>query len=351
MKKGLRMKALRYLGPGQVEIEEIPCPAIGPGEVLVEVRACGVCATDVKTFVRGHPKIRPGAVLGHEIAGVIVAADGLPEWQEGTRVVVAPYVPCGACPQCARRRFSLCERLFEVQIDPGGFSQFLRVPARIVSGGLIQLAEPTPFEEGCLAEPLACCLHALESLDIRAGESLLIVGDGPMGLLQAQVGKSMGAAPILLSGMTPERLAQASRWADVVIDAKQDDVAEAVRRETGDGADKVIVSVGEASVAQAALALVRKGGAINLFAGMPREAQLVLDGNRVHYDEIRVLGSFGFGPQHFRRAVEWIGEGQIDVRSLVTATVPLEGVKSALEAAARHQGIKTVVVFGEGGPM
>ncbi len=351
MKKGLRMKALRYLGPGRAEIDEIPCPTIGPGEVLVQVRACGVCATDVKTFVRGHPKIHPGAVLGHEIAGVVVEADGLPEWRQGNRVVVAPYVPCGACRQCARQHFSLCERLFDVQIDPGGFSQFLRVPARIVGSGLIQIAEGTPFEEGCWAEPLACCLHALESLHIHPGESLLVVGDGPMGLLQAQLGKSMGASPILLSGMTPERLAHASRWADVVIDASREDVAEAVRRETADGADKVIVSVGEASVAQASLGLVCKGGAVSLFAGMPPEARLVLDGNRVHYDEIQVLGSFGFGPQHFRAAVGWIGEGQIDVRSLVTATVPLEGTRAALEAAARHQGIKTVVVFGEGGPM
>lgn len=345
------MKALKYYGPGTAEVEDIPVPTAGPGEVLIAVRACGVCATDVKTFVRGHPKIRPGSVLGHEIAGIVAEVDGVEGLHPGERVAVAPYVPCGACPQCERGHFSLCERLFDVLVEPGGFSEFLRVPSRIVAGGLLPLPDGTSFVEASFAEPLACCLHGLEMLGVREGESLLIVGDGPMGLLQAELGRLFGAKPIILSGMIPERLAGAARIADIVIDAQREDVAEAVRRATGGGADRVMVSVGEAAVAQSALALVRKGGAINLFAGMARDAQLTVDVNRIHYDEITILGSFGFGPEHFRRALELIAGRQVSVRELVTATVPLTGVKAALEAAAHHRGIKTVVVFGEGGPI
>ncbi len=345
------MKALRYLGPGQAEVEEMPVPARGPGEALIAVRACGVCATDVKTFVRGHPKIRPGSVLGHEIAGVIEAVNGAEGWQVGQRVAVAPYAPCGACPQCVRGRLSLCERLFEVLLEPGGFSEYLRVPPRIVASGLLPLPENVAFVEASFAEPLACCLHGMEMLDVSPGEALLIIGDGPMGLLQAQLGRLFGASPILLSGMTPERLEWAAHVADVVIDARREDVAEAVRRATGGGADKVMVSVGEAGVAQSALALARKGGAINLFAGMPGDAQLTLDVNWIHYDEITILGSFGFGPEHFRRALELIAERKVEVASLVTTTVPLAGVKAALEAAAQHRGVKTVVVLEEGGPI
>ncbi len=345
------MKALKYAGPGQAEVEDMPTPTSGPGEVVIAVRACGVCATDVKTYMRGHPKIRPGSVLGHEIAGLVVEANGAAGLRAGDRVAVAPYVPCGGCSQCARRRYSLCEHLFDVRLEPGGFSEFLRAPQPIVTSGLLALPDGLSFVEASFTEPLACCLHGMEMLNLRAGESLLIVGDGPMGLLQAELGRLFGASPIILSGMMPERLAHAARVADRVIDAQREDVAAAVRSLTGAGADKVMVSVGAAAAAQAALSLVRKGGAINLFAGMPSEAQLTIDVNRIHYDELMLLGSFGFAPEHFQRALELLARRQVNVADLVTATVPLSGVKAALEAAAQHRGIKTVVVFEEGGPI
>lgn len=220
------MKALKYFEPGRVDVVEMSLPTIGLGDVLIEVCACGVCATDVKTFLRGHPKIRPGTVLGHEIAGVVAAADSVEGWHPGQRVAVAPYAPCGVCSQCAQGQFTLCEHLFDVQLEPGGFSEFLRVPPRIVSSGLRPLPEGTGFMEATFAEPLACCLHDMEMLNLHAGESLLILGDGPMGLLQAELGRLFGASPIILSGMTPERLVRAACTADVVIDARNEDVAE-----------------------------------------------------------------------------------------------------------------------------
>jgi L-iditol 2-dehydrogenase len=343
------MKALRYYGPGRAEIEEIPGPTAGPGEVMVEVRACGLCATDVKTLARGHPKIKPGTVLGHEIAGVVVESHGVADVRPGDRVLVAPYVACGDCPQCARGHHSLCDRLFDVGPDPGGFSERLRVPARLVRGGLLHLPESLSFVEATLAEPLACSIHGLEMLAIRPGDSLLIVGDGPMGLLQAALGRAFGAGRILLSGMTPERLRFAARVADVVIDASREDVATAVRAATGDGADRVMVSVGEPAVARSAFDLVRKGGAINIFAGMPRDTRLDVDIHRLHYDEITLLGSFGFGPSHLERARDLLASGRLPVREMVTGTVPLAGVRQALEEAAHHRGIRTVAVFPEGG--
>ena len=339
------MKALKYYGPGNIRIEEIPVPQAESGEVVLAVEACGICATDIKTFQRGHPKIRPGSGLGHEISGVIVEAPGSGQWQRGARVVVAPYVPCGSCPQCLRGRYSLCPHLFEEALDPGGFSEFVRVPRRLVSQGMIALPESSNSTAICFAEPVACCLRAFSSIDVKARESLFIIGDGVMGLLQAEIGRWIGAHPVIVSGITPERLKVASAVADVVIDARHEDAGDAVRRATaGEGADKVVVSVADVAAAQTALAVVRKGGAINLFAGMPAGSTLPVEINRIHYDEVLLTGSFGFGPNDFRKAVELISSGKLDVMRLVTASVPLEATIDAMEKLVHQQGVKTIVL-------
>lgn len=339
------MKAFRYYGPGDGRKEELPVPEIGPGEVLIKVRASSICATDVKTLKRGHPKIKPGSVLGHEVAGEIVKLNDVPLWKEGQKVVVAPYAPCGTCSQCQRGHFSLCNFLFDEALDPGGFSEYVRVPARIVQKGLVALPENTSFVEGCLAEPLACCVHGLDRLDIQKGESLLIVGDGPMGLLQAQLGKLSGAEPVILAGATPERLEFAAAIADVVIDVKHESVHEVIERLSDDGMDKVMVSVGLVEVAQDSLSLVGKGGTINLYAGLPRDSKITIDANQIHYDGVSVLGSFGFEPNHFQKAINLIISNTFDMKPYITDIIEFEGIPDAIERAARHQGIKTVIEF------
>jgi L-iditol 2-dehydrogenase len=239
----------------------------------------------------------------------------------------------------------LCPHLFEELLDPGGFSEFVRVPPRLVSQGMVAVPESLDLTAMCFAEPVACCLHAFSAVDVKAGESLFILGDGVMGLLQAQIGRWIGAYPVIMSGMTPERLAVAAAIADVVIDAGREDVAAAVRKITeGEGADKVIVSVADVAAAQTALGVVRKGGAINLFAGMPTGSTLPLEMNRIHYDEVLLTGSFGFGPSDFAKAVELISGKKLDVMRLVTARVPLEETQSAMDKLAHQQGLKTIVV-------
>jgi L-iditol 2-dehydrogenase len=338
------MKSLKYYGPGSIKIEEVPVPKVEAGEVLVAVEACGICATDLKTFLRGHPKIRPGSGFGHEISGIVVDSPESAMWHPGMRVAVAPYVPCGACAQCRNGRYSLCPNLFNQILDPGGFSEFVRVPARLAAKGMIALPESLASNAGCFAEPVACCLHAFSSIDLTAGESLVIIGDGVMGLLQAEIGRVLGASPIILSGMIPERMALAEGVADIVIDARTKDVAAAVMAATGgEGADKVIVSVAAVNAAELAVRIVRKGGDINLFAGMPSGSTLALDMNRIHYDEIVLTGSFGFGPEDFRTAVDLISSGKLNVARFVTSSVPLAETVSALEKLSRQEGLKTIV--------
>ena len=339
------MQVLKYLEPQHIEIVEIPRPQIADGEVLVQTRACGICATDVKTFMRGHPLIRPGTVLGHELAGVIVESRAS-EWRVGERVAVAPYVPCGECEFCRRRQFTLCQDLWNASIEPGGFSEFVRVPRRLVQMGMVRVPPTLDLTTATLAEPLACCYHGLDALQIARGDSLLILGDGPMGLMQASIARALGASPIVLGGITPERLAIGARYADCVVNVSTESLPDAIKRvSAGAGMDKVIVSVGLPQVAEQALAFVKRGGAINLFAGLPRGSQITLDPNRIHYDEITLLGTFGLAPHHFARAVDALVRGDLDVRALITRTVTLAETANAFADSAAYRGIKTVVQF------
>jgi L-iditol 2-dehydrogenase len=337
------MKAFRYYGPGEAGIEDMPEPEIGPGEILVNIKACGICGTDIKTFKKGHAKIPPGAVLGHEMVGEIVASETA-VFSVGQRVVVAPYAPCLNCPTCQRGHYSLCDNLFAAFPDPGGFAEMLRVPRRIVEQAVIPIPEHLDNATATLTEPLACCLHGLHAIDVQAGDSLLIIGDGPMGLLQALLGREMGASSIILSGVTPQRLQFARGLADVVIDAAATDLSAAVQQAFPDGVDKIMVSVANARLAETAVSLICKGGAINLFAGMPRHTIMPLDMSRLHYDEIKLTGTFGFGPGDFHEALAFLASSKLDVSGFITSYAALADVKEALIAAGRYEGIKTVIV-------
>ena len=341
------MKALRYFGPGKAEIEEIDRPTPQAGEILIRTVACGVCATDVKTVRRGHPKIKPGTVIGHEVSGVILDANGVAGWRAGDRVAAAPYAPCGACRSCQRGQFTLCDRLMEEAFNPGGFAEYIALPPRIVQKGLFKVPASLSMELAALAEPLGCCLHALQVMDIQPHDRLLIIGDGPMGLMQAEAARALGVGQIILSGTIPMRLERAARTAEAVIDASREDVAARLQQLWPAGADMVLVSVGDAAVAESAFRYVHKGGTINLFAGLPRDTQISVDPYQIHYNEVRLLGSFGLAPQHFQQAIELMANGKVNMEGIVTATVPISGVIDAINNVAEFRGIKSIVKFGE----
>jgi len=335
------MSALRYHEPGKVVVEDVDIPTLEAGDLLIEVAACGICATDVKTFVRGHPKIKRGAILGHEIAGVVVnSAAG---YGPGDRVAIAPYCPCGECRYCLRDQPTLCETLFSHAIEPGGFTEYIRVPAAYISDLVAKVPDHLSLDIASLAEPLACCVHALERSGLRAGDSILVIGDGPMGLMQAEVARAMGAETVVLSGMTTHRLSHASEFADT-IDVRTENLESTVRRLLPEGADVVVVSVPFAEIVTTAITLTRRGGVVELFAGMPSDSVVSVAAHPIHYEGIRVQGTFGFAPEHFRTALKWLAEGTINGSRLVTGRVEINDVANALAGASRHEGIKTVMI-------
>lgn len=339
------MKAARYLGPGRLTVDEIEVPSVRDGDVLVRVRACGVCGTDVKTYLRGHAMFQPGSVLGHEVAGEVVASLH-PDFVVGQRVALGPYAPCGACGPCLRGRPSLCANLGSAFAEPGGFAEYVRVPRGLADKVMHELPDSVSFELASLTEPLACCVHGLEALQLGGGDPLLIIGDGPMGLMQAAIARSFGASDVMLAGMTPHRLEYAARLADAVVDVSDPAVSleEAALTRWPEGPVGVLVSVASVAAIEQAIRLVARGGCVNVFAGMPRGETLALDIKRVHYDEVRVLGTFGYGPQDFRRALDLLSGPDIGLAGLITHRVTLHEVEAALIAASNQVGLKTVVV-------
>jgi len=337
-----------YYGPRDVRLEESEVPEIADKEILVKIHACGVCGTDIKTVMRGHPLIKPPTVLGHEIAGEIVKmGKDVMEHKIGERVVVAPYVPDGTCYYCLHGRYTMCSGLYDQTPTPGGFAEFVKVPDNIVKKGTLEIPGTVSYEEASLTEPLACCLHGIEECHVGVGDSIAIVGDGPIGLMHLQLAKVKGATKTILSGQLNERLKLAEELgADVTVNETEEKPVEKVMEETDNrGADAVIVAVGSVAAAEEGLKMVRKGGIINFFGGFPSQSELKLDPNLIHYSEVTITGTFGFSHITFANALQLIGIKRVNVDKLITHKFRLNQVLTAIDVLAERKGLKAVVTI------
>ena len=307
------MKAAILHGREQIQIEDIAPPALKPGEVRVRIEAALTCGTDLKVFKRGyHAKmIVPPAVFGHEFSGVIseVAAVGvqalacpgntlqreLQPWQIGDRVVVANSAPCGGCFHCRAGQENLCEDLLFLN---GAYAEAIAVPARLVQKNLLRLKPETDFRDAALVEPLACVVQGVEDLQLRSGQNVLVIGAGPIGLMFVALAKKLGCH-VTVAGRRKPRLEAAQRLgADEVVDIGDGNgLVTRVRETTKTHFDTVIEAVGQPVVWEAAVHLVRKGGAVNFFGGCPAGASITLDTTLIHYSNLTLLASFHHTPR------------------------------------------------------
>ena len=341
------MTAAVLRGKEDVRIERVPVPALEPGGVRVRVRAALTCGTDVKVFRRGYHArmIVPPAVFGHEFAGEIEAiGEGVAGWAVGDRVVAANSAPCGGCFYCALSRPELCEDLLFIN---GAYAQYISIPERVVQANLLRLPDSVTFEEAALAEPLACVVRGTELTGVSAGETVAVVGVGPIGLMFVRLCKLAGASVIAV-GRRPARLEMAREMgADALVSAEDGRAAVATVRElayAGHGPDRVIECVGRPEVWELAIAMVRKAGTVNLFGGCPRGALARLDTGRVHYDELTLLGSFHHTPDSVRKALELIANGKFPAASFIQERAPLAELPRVLRALANgHSAIKVAI--------
>ncbi len=330
---GEKMKAALLYGVKDLRIETVEKPKVGYGEVLVKVKAATTCGTDLKIFQRGYVGgvIKLPTVFGHEWAGdVAEVGEGVPWLEEGMRVRAGNSSPCLRCKMCQKQQYNLCEDMMWLW---GAYAEYIKIPARIVNLNTQQIPSHVSYEEAPLTEPLACVLHGLEKAHIKLGDTIAIIGAGPVGLLHLITAKKMGAGKIIISDMIDERLQLASRLgADETIDAKQEDTVESTKELTeGYGADIVIEAIGLPATWEQALKMVRKGGTVLEFGGCPPGTEIKVGTEQLHYGETTILGTFHATPAHFKKALNLIASGNLNVKPLVTRKMKLDNIREAFE--------------------
>ena len=341
------MKAAVVYGENDIRISDVPVPEPEPGEVVVKVRGSGVCATDVKILGgSGLPKDLP-TILGHEVSGTIATlGDGVSGLQIGQGVVVYPIAACGKCFYCEQGRNNLC--IDEHGLghgDDGGFAEYVRIPGRIVDlGGILDIGDMA-FDLAAMIEPVSCCIAAADQCGTKKGDTVVIVGCGPLGLLHTIVSKSSGAKVIVID-MNDVRLEMAaSVGADVTLNPEGCDVFDEVNAHAQLGADVVIAAVGIPKVIETYFPLVRNGGVFNIFGGTPRGEMISLDPRWLHYGEIVLTGTFASSVHQFVRALPFVQEHADKVEKVISTRCGLDDILSAVERVKNGQGTKSIIMF------
>ncbi len=338
--------------PRDLRLEHVPTPEPGPGEVVLDIEATTLCGTDLRLISGAKTSgVRPGVVLGHEIAGRVAAlGEGVSGVRVGDQATVSIVVSCHRCHACLNDREHLCEnlRLIGYGID-GGFAERMLVPAdAVASGNLVVTPHEIPATTLALAEPLSCVLNGARQVRVQPGETVVVLGAGPIGLLHAQLARVAGAGQVIVTNRSAHRRELALRLgATRALDPATEDVRAAVVEATGGrGADVVIVAVGAAELAGQALALAGIGGRVSYFAGFPKGSTAEVDANLIHYNELIVTGGSNARRADVVRAVDLLSAGVIDAESLVTNRVPLSRFEEAIALVSGRTGVKTAVVPG-----
>lgn len=346
------MWAARMYGVDDVRVERVPTPNIGDDELLVKVRSVGICGTDLRMIKNGFTGIGPNAprILGHEIGGVIEKIGcKVANYKIGMRVGIAPNMGCGICERCARGDQHLCERYeaLGIQMD-GGFAEYVRIPAKAIAfGNVIELGDHVSYEEAAINEPLSCVYNGIMQCPIAAGDNVLIIGAGPIGIMYAQMAKMSGAANVMITNRSSERLRLCQEIDGSFYTIEADQVRNRVMELTnGKGADVCVTANPSPEAQQLAIDLAAMHGKINFFGGLPKDRQMVsLNTNDIHYKQLLVTGSTKANNHHFRKTLQFISNGILEVGKLISAKYPIERAGDAIQYAMSSQGVKTLLVF------
>ncbi|MFZ1140664.1 MAG: zinc-dependent dehydrogenase [Candidatus Sulfotelmatobacter sp.] len=347
------MLAAVYRGVSDVRLETVPVPKIGPGEMLVRVHSCGVCGTDLKKISTGsHSAPR---IFGHETSGVVAAVgEGVQSCRPGDRVMVFHHIPCRQCFYCQNKTFAQCAAYKKVgctagfEPSGGGFAEYVRVMDWIVGHGTVRIPDGVSFEQACFVEPVNTCMKGIEALRLRRGETVLAIGQGPIGILLSVLARRAGAT-LITSDLYPERLRIGTSFGlDLTIDASRANVVERVRELTqGRGADAVILAVGGNSLIRTAMDAARPGGRILLFA-QTQHGEAVIDPAAICVDEKTLVGSYSASVDLQEESVRFVMNREMDLERLVSHRFPLAQSPQALDLAAHPQPSSMKIVIQPG---
>jgi len=344
------MRVVRFYAPRDVRVEDAPEPMAGPGELVIRVRNCSVCGTDAKIWQSGHPNLSPPRVLGHEVAGEVVeAGEGAGGWSAGDRVQVIAAIPDGSCHECRHGWMTVCPNQERIGYQhDGGFAELMLVPAKVLAvDGVNRIPGGLSFAEASVAEPLSCVINGQEQAGVGEGQTVVVVGAGPIGCLHVRLARARGAARVFLVELSRRRLALAAGLVapDEAIAAEASGTVEAVRELTGGrGADVIVVAAASGRAQEEALQMAARRGTVSFFGGLPKDRPTITcDANIVHYREVGIVGANGSSPGHNRQALELIASGAVPVADLITHRLPLERAIEGIHTVTRGEGIKVTI--------
>jgi len=345
-----KMTAAVLYGKEDVKIEQVPIPRVDTGEVLVKVEVALTCGTDLKVYQRGYHArmIVPPALFGHELAGVVEeAGEGVRHFKRGMRVVALNSAPCQMCFYCSKHQENLCEDLL---FNNGAYAEYIKVPRRIVELNMLAIPNGVSFEEAAMVEPLACVLRGLHETGVEIGDTVAVVGGGPIGLMFVQIAKLTGCNVVAVVKRDSQVLAAKRLGADEVVQITQvQDPVAAVRALSPErrGADVVIEAVGRPEAWEWSIDMVRKGGTVNFFGGCATGTKVNLDTDRLHYSEVTLKATFHHTPETVRRAFALIAEKKIRGADYITGEAPLSSLQHVLRHMLNRNGdIKTAIIPG-----
>jgi L-iditol 2-dehydrogenase len=344
------MKAALFQGPGDLHVIDVDSPSAAPDELKIRVESCATCGTDAKIFGHGHPRLNPPQIIGHEIAGEIIeVGKDTSGYSLGDRVQIIAAVPCEECWACKAGKQGICINQTSMGYQyPGGFAEEMIVPAAVLkANGVNIIPGDLSFDEASVTEPLACALNAQRLIHVGEGDTVLVMGAGPIGCLHVRLARALGAKKVMLADVNGGRLHLS---ADVVkpdraIDMSSEDLAAIVLEETEGIGPSVIITAAPAGVAQEqAIAMAAPGGRVSFFGGLPKDKPLItVDSNVVHYKELILAGANGSSPAQNAEALALIASGKVPVADLITHRLPLSQVEDAIHAVTSGEAIKVVI--------
>jgi len=344
------VKAARLYGAKDLRIEEVDKPKISQNEILMHVKAAMICASDIRSYNYGNGRMKLPRTLGHEIAGDIeeIGSNVKSYLNTGMRLTLNPNIFCGRCIFCITGRHQLCDERRALGFDvDGGFAEYLLIPYEsIKTGAVCEIPESLSYEEAALIEPISCCLHAQTLVKVAPGDTVTIIGAGPMGIMHTMMAKALGASNVIVSEISEQRLQTAVDFgANIAVNPAKEDLASRVLEATGGrGADVIIVAVGSQSALEQAFGLVSKGGRVSFFAGLPKgKENVALNANIIHYKETLVSGSFASTPYEFHQTIELAASGKLNVKRIVTYRFGLDSASQAFEAALSGKALKVCI--------
>lgn len=337
------MKTCILVKPGRIEIADVKKPSPKAGEILLRVKAALTCGTDLKAFLRGHPVIPMPGPFGHEFSGTVEAVGkGVAKFRPGDDIMAVHSAPCLKCRYCKKSLYNLCENIMETKVL-GAFSEYILIPPHIVKQNVYPKPKSLSFAEAALLEPLSCVVHGLRPLNIKRGDTALVIGAGPIGLMHVMLLRRLGAKTALVDA-NPQRLAGAKAFGASAI-GRPEDIENLMKKATKCmGFDYAFECTGRREVWESSPWHVRRGGTVTLFGGLKSGEKAEFDAGRLHYDEITLRGVFHFAPEDVKEARRLMASGKLPLKKFISGSCRLSGISSAFDKLRKGEGVKYAVL-------